>query len=146
MDKEKSRIMYTSCIMYHVMDRNPKKKSQLERRQWRKNKRKDYFNMDKRCSIFTAEMVAVAKAIQKNEKRETDLLILTDSLSAIQDLKDNRISVYKKDYMLEARSKYKQPRGKLTTRRQQLPKLVKKSIRYIRKKYIQKAENNTYII
>lgn len=74
--------------------------------------------MDKRCSIFTAEMVAVAKAIQKNEKRETDLLILTDSLSAIQDLKDNRISVYKKDYMLEARRKYKQPRGKLTTRRQ----------------------------
>lgn len=61
--------------------------------------------MDKRCSIFTAEMVAVAKAIQKNEKRETDLLILTDSLSAIQDLKDNRISVYKKDYMLEARRK-----------------------------------------
>lgn len=52
--------------------------------------------MDKRCSIFTAEMVAVAKAIQKNEKRETDLLILTDSLSAIQELKDNRISVTKK--------------------------------------------------
>lgn len=73
--------------------------------------------MDKRCSIFTAEMVAVAKAIQKNEKRETDLLILTDSLSAIQDLKDNRISVYKKDYTLEARRKYKQPRGRLITRR-----------------------------
>lgn len=48
----------------------------------------------------------LVKAIQKNEEKETNVLNMTDSLSAIQGLEDNRISVYKNNYTLEVRRRY----------------------------------------
>lgn len=48
----------------------------------------------------------LAKAIQKNEEKETNVLNMTDSVSAIQGLEDNRISVYKNNYTLEVRRRY----------------------------------------
>lgn len=48
----------------------------------------------------------LVKAIQKNEEKKTNVLNMTDSLSAIQGLEDNRISVYKNNYTLEVRRRY----------------------------------------
>lgn len=64
--------------------------------------------MNKRSSIFIAEIVAIAKAIQKYEEKDTkkdNILILTDSMSAIKNIRNNDISTYKNMYVMEVRKR-----------------------------------------
>lgn len=58
--------------------------------------------------IFIAEVVAITKGIQKYEEKDTkkdNILILTDSMSAIKNIENNEITTYKNTYIMEARKR-----------------------------------------
>lgn len=64
--------------------------------------------MNKRSTIFIAEVVAITKGIQKYEEKDTkkdNILILTDSMSAIKNIENNEITTYKNTYIMEARKR-----------------------------------------
>lgn len=64
--------------------------------------------MNKRSTIFIAEVVAITKRIQKYEEKDTkkdNILILTDSMSAIKNIENNEITTYKNTYIMEARKR-----------------------------------------
>lgn len=48
-----------------------------------------YVSMDKRCSVHIAETFAIAKAIQKNNNVNKDLIVYSDAKSAVEGLMDN---------------------------------------------------------
>lgn len=60
-----------------------------------------YVTMNKRCLVYIAEMFAVAKAIQKNRNENKDLIIYSNAKSAVEDLMDNRLTIYKNMYKVE---------------------------------------------
>lgn len=67
-----------------------------------------YLSLNKRSSIFTAEVVAIAKGLKKYKKkgnRKENILILSDSMSAIRNIGNNDISAYKNMYVLEVRKR-----------------------------------------
>lgn len=64
--------------------------------------------MNKRSTIFIAELVAITKRIQKYEEKDTkkdNILILTDSMNAIKNIENNEITTYKNTYIMEARKR-----------------------------------------
>lgn len=65
-------------------------------------------SIDKRCSNFTAEAVAILKALQlmKNRRIKNNIIIYTDALSVIQAVRNNKIGAYVNSYILEIRKKY----------------------------------------
>lgn len=61
--------------------------------------------IDKKMSVFLTEIFSISSALKlaKIEEESRDVIILSDFLSAIQAVKNNRINVYKNRYVLEAR-------------------------------------------
>lgn len=67
-----------------------------------------YLSINRRSTIFIAEVVAITKGIQKYEEKDTkkdNILILTDSMSAIKNIENNEITTYKNTYIMEARKR-----------------------------------------
>lgn len=67
-----------------------------------------YMSLHRYCNNFTAEACAIAKALEwtKLHKIDKDILLLTDSLSTIKAIINNRITSYVNDYLLEIKSWY----------------------------------------
>lgn len=65
-------------------------------------------SIGKRCLNFTAEAIAILKALQlmENQRNEKDIIIYTNTLSVIQALINNKISAYTNKYVLGIRKKY----------------------------------------
>lgn len=65
-------------------------------------------SIDKKCSNFTEEAVAILKAMQLmiNKENGKDIIIYSDALSVIQAVTNNNLSVYINVYILEIRKKY----------------------------------------
>lgn len=64
-------------------------------------------SIDKRCSIYAAEAVAIEKAIGvvQEMKIERDVLILTDSQSVIKAIMNNNIKRYQNRYIWKIKEK-----------------------------------------
>lgn len=69
-------------------------------------------SMNKACSSFTAETFAIKSALELLEKeakdRSEDVIILTDSKSTLQAIKNNHLNVYKNKYIMEIRKRHLQ--------------------------------------
>lgn len=65
-------------------------------------------SLEKSCSNYTAEAVAIVKSMQLmiNQKSKKDIIIYSDALSVLQAIMNNKISVYVNRYILEIRRKY----------------------------------------
>lgn len=61
-----------------------------------------YFNICKRSSVFTAEILAIAKTLHKWEEKEENknIIIYSDLKSSITAISNNDISIYKNDYIM----------------------------------------------
>lgn len=64
--------------------------------------------MNARCGVFTAEACAVSEALKwcLCNNVAVDILILTDSLSVINALDNNKINAYINDYIMDIRRSY----------------------------------------
>lgn len=67
-----------------------------------------YISINNKCSIYTAKTLAIYETLKKTwlEKDTEDILILSDSLNALQGIHNNDFNVYKNKYSLEARQMY----------------------------------------
>lgn len=74
-----------------------------------------YFNMNKRCSVFTAETAAVVKALEKwcCDKSRGDIIIFNDLKSVLMTSMNNDFSVYKNKYVMETKKKIYDNKGKV---------------------------------
>lgn len=65
-------------------------------------------SLNKRCNILTAEACAIAKSLEwaHNRNQNEDILILTDSMSTLKALQNNKIVTTTNHYILEIRKWY----------------------------------------
>lgn len=65
-------------------------------------------SLNKRCNILTAEACAIAKSLEwvHNQNRNDDILILTDSMSTLKALQNNKIVTTTNHYILQIRKWY----------------------------------------
>lgn len=64
-----------------------------------------YISINRRCIVYTTEIIGIAKALQicEEENEDGDIVIFSDSKSAIQ---YNELNIYRNIYMMEARKRY----------------------------------------
>lgn len=64
-------------------------------------------SINKKCSIFTAEVIAIEKALgyAQEQIENKDILILTDSQSVCKAIKNNNINVHQNDYIYKIRKR-----------------------------------------
>lgn len=74
-------------------------------------------SLNKECNILTAEACAIAKSLEwvHKENLNRNILILTDSMSTLKALQNNKITTVINHYILEIRkwyTKLKEDKGK----------------------------------
>lgn len=64
-----------------------------------------YVSINKRCIVFTVQVLAIAKALQKweNTGQKKNIIICSDFKNEILAINNNSLNMYKNDYVIEAR-------------------------------------------